>query len=429
MAPAAHRWSGRRDVLLGGSLWSLTASLASGAGQWGLLVIAARLGSPEMVGRYALAAALVGPPLLLANLQLRSVLVSDTAGRFAWNAYRKLRAATTALATIVVAILAGLAGVGGEAAAAVGWLTVIRVLDQAADLYHAVLQKNDRLRTTATLAAVKTAASLAVFAAALAAAGWLSVALAAIALVDAAVLAGIERPAGIRFLEPPRRRTAGGSTVELARRAFPLGLVATLISIHGAIPRYFLAWRQGPAALGYFTALSTIPFALHAVTGAAAQAWLAPLARSYAADRAVFGRLTLALAALAASLGVAAIAATPWLGRLAGWLYRPDYARHPDLLFWLTVAGAASALGGVLGAAVTAAGGFAPQPASYALAAAVCAVGCFLWVDASRPAAPAQALAASSLIVIAGHAALLRRLMGRRHSLSLEPSCNRASLA
>ena len=106
MPPFAQRLPGPRDGLRGGSLWSFGAGLAATAGQCGLLVVTARLGSPEMVGRYALATALAGPPPLLANLQLRNVLVSDTAGRFAWGVYGKLRAATTALATIVVVILA-----------------------------------------------------------------------------------------------------------------------------------------------------------------------------------------------------------------------------------------------------------------------------------------------------------------------------------
>jgi len=58
--------------------WSAVGNVTYAATQWGMLIILAKLGTPEMVGQYALGLAVTGPVFMLANLQLRVIQATDT---------------------------------------------------------------------------------------------------------------------------------------------------------------------------------------------------------------------------------------------------------------------------------------------------------------------------------------------------------------
>jgi O-antigen/teichoic acid export membrane protein len=384
-------------------------------------VALARLASPGVVGRYALELALAGPPLLAANLQLRTVFVADARDRFALAAYWRLRAVATAAALAAVAM--AMAWIRPELALETALVAVIKAIDQCSDLYHGVLQKSGRLGTSAALAWLKAAAGLGPFLVALASGGGLALGLAAVAASQAALVGLVERPLALGPADCLPRPAGTGSAAELARQAFPAGVILLAISAKVAIPRYFLEWRTTAEALGYFAALSALPTALETVTGALAQAWAAPLARSFHFDRARFARLAKRLAA--AGLGASAAAlALAWSGpALVGLLYGPDYGQRPGLLGWLLAAGALSSASALAGVSLTAAGIFRPQAALYAAATAACGLWCFLFVGPARPAAAAEALAASAAVVAAGQWILLAR------TLRQERGCEAAQAA
>ena len=57
-------------------LWTLSGNLVYATCLWGMLVVLTKLGSPGVVGRFSLAAAVATPVFMFANLQLRAVLVA-----------------------------------------------------------------------------------------------------------------------------------------------------------------------------------------------------------------------------------------------------------------------------------------------------------------------------------------------------------------
>src|ERR1700690_1751773 len=57
--------------------WTLVGNVVYAACQWTIVVVLAKLGNADMVGEFALALAVAFPITLLANLQLRSVFVTD----------------------------------------------------------------------------------------------------------------------------------------------------------------------------------------------------------------------------------------------------------------------------------------------------------------------------------------------------------------
>ncbi|MCJ7504674.1 MAG: lipopolysaccharide biosynthesis protein, partial [Acidobacteriia bacterium] len=78
--------------------WTVLGNVVYAACQWGMLVALAKLGSPSLVGQFALGLALCAPVMMLANLQLRAVQATDARNEYRFGDYLALRLATTAQA-------------------------------------------------------------------------------------------------------------------------------------------------------------------------------------------------------------------------------------------------------------------------------------------------------------------------------------------
>ena len=63
--------SDRTLGLRGNFAWMLVGNGVYAATQWGVLVVIAKLGAPELVGRFALGLAVCAPVFLLSRLALR----------------------------------------------------------------------------------------------------------------------------------------------------------------------------------------------------------------------------------------------------------------------------------------------------------------------------------------------------------------------
>ena len=61
--------------------WTFVGNVVYSACQAGILMLLAKLGNPEMVGKYGLAMAIATPVLALSSLQLRAVLTTDVKGK------------------------------------------------------------------------------------------------------------------------------------------------------------------------------------------------------------------------------------------------------------------------------------------------------------------------------------------------------------
>ena len=82
--------------------WTFAGNVVYSGSQWGMLMVLAKLGSPEMVGQFALGLAVTAPVIMFANLQLRGVQATDARREYRFGHYLALRLFTTALAILVI---------------------------------------------------------------------------------------------------------------------------------------------------------------------------------------------------------------------------------------------------------------------------------------------------------------------------------------
>ena len=349
----------RRNVL-----WLAGGNLVYGACQWGMLALLAKLGTPAMVGQFALALAVTAPVMQFANLHLSSVQATDARGEHPFADYLRLRVVTTAAGLVAIVALT-LATYRGETARVVLAVGLAKAVEAISDIYFGLFQRHERMRALGTSLMVKGPLSLVAFVAGLQLTGRVVWAAVAMGVAWALLLAGYDARQGRATLAHAHDGSANASAArpataagvwQLARLALPLGVVALAASLTPNVPRYFIEHELGAAALGVFAAMAYVLVAgqnvLTSVTGSVAPR----LADAYArGDRRAFTRLlagALAVAVLGggAAVLVAVVAGPPLLARL----YTPDYARHADVFVRLMVAGVFVYVAYVLWGATTA---------------------------------------------------------------------------
>ena len=148
----------------GNFAWMTAGNAVYAACQWGMVSVLAHLGTPEIVGRYALGLAVGTPLLMLAQLNLRSVLATDVRGEHHFLDYRDLRVFSLAAALVGIAILAAF-----EKSTADRWAIVLvamaQSIDLVADIYIGLFQQRElmkRIAITLSLHGVLSVTALAV---------------------------------------------------------------------------------------------------------------------------------------------------------------------------------------------------------------------------------------------------------------------------
>lgn len=371
--------------------WTFVGNVVYAACQWAMLVVLAKLGSPEVVGQFALGLAITAPVIMLTNLQLRGIQATDARREYRFGEYLGLRLATTPLALLVIAGITLASGDGRQTALVILFVGLAKGFESISDVFYGLLQQHERMDRIAISMMVKGPLSLVALGVAILLTGNIVWGALALAAVWAFRLATYDIPCGAAVLRAAREGGAPASIrprwdrrrmVRLAWLALPLGSVMMLGSLMVNIPRYFIERFEGTHALGIFAAMAYIVVAGTTVVDALGQAVSPRLAQQYAAGEGGAFR-----ALIAKVLGISALlaAAGLLLGLVVGrqvltLLYRPEYAAHLDVFIWIIAAAGIGYLAAVCGYAMTAARQFAIQVPIYAISIAVVAVACALLV-------------------------------------------------
>ncbi len=392
--------------------WMSAGMAVYSACQWGMVAVLARYGTVEMVGSYALGVATSTPILMLAQLNLRAVLTTDTTGAHDFRDYRDLRLAALSLAVLAIA---GLAVFTGDAAVIL-LVGLAQAVEWISDTYQGLLQREERHRLAAGSLILRGVLSLAALTGAVLLTGSLTLGLTAVLAVRLAVLIAYDATFAVPGLisSAPRDFDASlRSQAVLLRTALPLGVVMVLGSFTANVPRYFIANHLGHYELGIFSALASLGTAGSLFVNAFGQAVTPRMARLFAAgNTAGFRKLTAMLLAAGATLGLAAVAVAALAGEpILTLVYGPGYAREAGLLVWIMAACGAGFLASLLGYAITAARQFREQIPLQVAVLAASAFAAWLLLPAWGLKGAAAALAAGSLVQVAGEAIILAKAM------------------
>lgn len=357
--------SDRVPSLRRGFLWTFAGNAVFAASQWAMLVILSKFGSTAAVGRFALASAIATPAMLFANMQLRSVMVADTAGDFPFRDYLSARLAVLPAALGVVALVAAF-GYSSTQAATILIFGLARAVEGVSDILYGPAQKRERLDLIAISMMAKGVVALALFGGLFRLTGSLTWALVALPIGWALPLLGFDLPQCRRLLGEPAALHPRWHATNLRRLfwlALPLGLVLLFIQLRHTVPRLLLESARGEDELGIFAALSYIVVVGNTVVLALSQASIARLARARAeGDMSAFAATVRKLVACGIGLGAAGVAFAWSLGDpLLRLIYSAEYAKHQGIFVLVMIGGGVMYVGGLLGAPATAMRAFRVQ--------------------------------------------------------------------
>lgn len=360
-----------KDVLPGLSLrvnfsWTFVGNVVYAGCQWGMLMVLAKLGSPEMVGQFALGLAVTAPIMMLTNLQLRAVQATDARKEYQFGDYLGLRLISTVLALLIIIGIVLITGYRLETALVVLVVGLAKAFESVSDVFYGLLQQHERMDRIAQSMMIKGFLSLTTLGIIVYLTGSVLWGALGLALAWALILIGYDVRSGalmLRFgssqhvlptaLYP---RWEIHTLARLSRLALPLGIAMMLISLNTNIPRYFIERRLGEYELGIFAALAYLMVAGNTVIAALGQSASPRLAKHYAADNfSAFYTLLFKLICLGMLLGAIGTLVALVAGReILTLLYRPEYAKFWNIFLWLVIASGIGYVSSFLGYGITA---------------------------------------------------------------------------
>jgi O-antigen/teichoic acid export membrane protein len=372
--------------------WTLVGNVFYSTCQGGMLMVLARLGTPEMVGAFTFALAVTAPVFMFSNLQLRVVQATDAQAQFTFNDYLGLRLASTLLA------LSGLLGMNllfpSSHSTVILMIGIAKAIESISDVCAGFMQQQERMDFISISLMIKGVLSLFLLAMGIVLTGQVIGGAVALVMSWATVLIGYDLRIMRRLLKH-RSQDAQKLTPswkwsiqqKLIRLTLPLGAVMLLISLNANIPQYLIQYfivrhYLHPPDLGIFAAIAYLMLVGSIIQGALAQAASPRLAKYYAEGRRkAFANLLFNLLGIGAVIGGIGFGVAWIFGKaLLTLIYTAEYGQYSHLLVWLMVAAALEYICSFLGTGITAARYFRVQVPLFATSAVMMAIASFILI-------------------------------------------------
>jgi O-antigen/teichoic acid export membrane protein len=405
-------------MMRGNFAWMTLGYAVYAACQWAMVSVLARLASPEIVGQYALGVAVSTPILMLAQLNLRTVLATDVAGEHHFLDYRDVRVISLVAALIGIIAL-GFLEHSAQDRIAVVLIGLAQSVEWIADIYIGLFLRHERMQRIAISLSLHGILSVTALAIVVALTGQLVAGLLAVLAVRLLALFFYDATIASRgYLE--RRGTAGPSLrqrsvkwLRITKTAFPLGVVLMIGSFSSNVPRYFIAHAMGSHALGIFSGVASLTTAANLLVNALGQAATPRLAKLHlAGDRAGFGRVSAQMAGVGLVLGLCTVAGSIIAGRwVLGLLFGAEYAAQSTVLLALSAAAGIGFVASLLGYAITAGRRFNQQMPIQIASIAGSSLACVVLIPRCGLLGAALAIGLGFLVQIAGELWVLRSIL------------------
>ncbi|MDJ0734638.1 MAG: oligosaccharide flippase family protein [Nostocaceae cyanobacterium] len=368
--------------------WTFLGNAIYAGCQWGMLVVLAKLGSPEMVGKFTLGLAITAPVIMFTNLQLRTVQATDAKQQYLFSDYLGLRLLSTSLGLVVIAVISLISGYAWKTSLIILLVGLAKAFESISDVFYGLIQQHERMDRMAMSLMIKGPLSLLFLGMGVYISGNLVWGVLGLVCAWAVVLVGYDIGSGIYILSSSNLQSRRlyprwhlKTLSQLVWLALPMGFVMMLISLNTDIPRYIIAGYLGERELGIFAAIAYLMVAGNMIVNALGQSASPRLAKYYAAgNRVAFRTLLVKLVGVGAFLGGMAILLAMVAGRqILTLVYRPEYAQQANLFVWLMVAAGIGYVASFLGYGMTAARYFRIQMPLFTAVTGTSALAC-LWL-------------------------------------------------
>lgn len=370
--------------------WTFVGNSIYAACQWALVIVLAHMAGPQGVGQFALALAVAAPVMLLCNLSLRQVQVTDAHETSPFADYLSIRAATSVLGLVIIAAI-GVFYYGGQTAAVIVAVGVSKAFESLSDIFYGLEQRNERLDLVSRSLILRGVLGFVALVLGYFFTDSVSGGVVAMAAVWGAVWWLYDVPVSrqwwwqkdaslVRMVASP----GWSQRMRLIGLAMPLGLAAMLVSLGSNIPRYFIEHYLGEEILGIFAAMAYLIIAGGMIISAIGQAASPRLANYYAdGDTSSFVSLLGKMVLIGLGVGLGGIAAALLFGKfLLTLMYGAAFAVNVEAFVWIMIAATLTNVTSCLGYGMTAMRYFRVQPVIFSLVGGISALACYLLIPA-----------------------------------------------
>lgn len=295
--------------------WTLIGEMLNAAGQFGLLVVMARLGSEAVLGRYALGLAIATPLYVLSSLHLRPTFVVSSRDRFVFGHYVALRLLGVPLSMLALVVWSRLAGHDPQTSAMVVMVGLVRFSEFISDMLHGAATRAEQLRYVGISRALRGVCLLGSVSVAMGLGAQPPWAMGLGALVGGLITVLYDLPVARRF-ETVRPRFEPTSLWQLTLLAAPVGVAGALLGLTQNMPAYVLEAVGSVSALGRYTAAVSILFVSGVFNMAIGGAAVPRLARTFEASAGAFTRFSSKVVVVVVALNGCVLLGCVLLGEL-----------------------------------------------------------------------------------------------------------------
>ena len=362
--------------------WAFIGNAVYAACQWGMLVLLAKLGSPEIVGQFTLGLAIAAPVLMLTDLNLRVVQATDAKDEYLFGDYLSVRLIGVGLALLIIAVIIAISGYTLKTSLIILLIGLAKVFESMSDIFHGLIQRSERMDRIAFSLIIKGISSLILLSLGVWLLGNILWGVTGLVLAWGLVFFLFDLPSCKLILnQDPKPSWDFKALKSLVKVSLPLGFVMMLISLNINIPRYFIKDYLGERELGIFAAMAYLMVLGNMLVLSLGESASPRLAKCYASgDGKAYFQLLLKLVGVAVVLGGGIVLVCAIAGEeILTILYKREYAVHSDIFTWLMVAAAINYISSFLGYGMTAARYFRVQLPLFSSVAVVSAIIC-MWL-------------------------------------------------
>lgn len=395
--------------------WTFLGNGIFSATQWGILIVLAKLGNPEMVGKYALALAITTPIILLSSLQLRAIQVTDTIDLYNFGDYAGLRIISSFFAILVTIIIVILNDYPIDTILIIFIILTTKVVDSFSDVMYGVMQKSEHMDSVSKSKILKGVMSLFLLIILLWTTKNIVMSTLALPIVSLVILFLYDKKlaenyTSIRPVYDWRKMR------RLIILSLPLGLVLMMGSLNTNIPRYFLEYYSNEIFLGYFAAITYLIVVGSTIMNALGQSASPRLARYYALGEVKkFKNLILKMNLIGIIIGSIGIGLAAIYGKeILAIIYDENYSQYSKAFVLVMVSGAVSYIGSFIGFGITAARAFKVQPVIGSIWVTVSIIGSYLIIPKYGVIGASYLLIISSIVQLITKQIVLTYLLEKK---------------
>lgn len=330
--------------------WMLVGNAIYAACQWGVVSAIAKLGTPDMVGTFALGLAIASPVFILSNLHLNALQATDAVDQFDFSDYLGLRLIATGAGLLAVIAIGVIVDLPIEAFWVLVAVAFAKSIEGVSDLIYGKCQQQEAMDRVAKSLLTRGPLTLLVMVGVLATTNSILLTTASMAATWAAVLLSIDLPSIRKVAANLRPRVDPKALSSLTKLAAPVGIAMMLGSLGANIPRYYLQAFWSEQAVGFYSAIAYLLVAGRTAVNAITQAASPRLAAEFSEGNILgFKRTIQRIALIVALLGSAGVVVCAiGGGLLLEYLYTEEYAAYAAELNVVMLAAAVAYLASLM---------------------------------------------------------------------------------